>query len=213
MAMPTSSSVVTSSIDRATFEGLYAGPAPWDVGKPQAPFVAVADRVTGPVLDAGCGTGEHALFFAARGHQVTGIDFVEEAIRRARVKAAGRGLAVEFLVKDATALGDWGKRFATVIDCGLFHVFSDDDRRRYVEGLARVLEPGGRLFLLCFSDKEPGAEGPRRVSRQELYDAFAEGWEVESVRLVQGDVNPEFTEMTLSEGGPKAWFAVVRRNG
>src|SRR6516165_5109204 len=135
MAMPISSEVASNSIDRAAFEGLYAGPAPWDVGKPQAPFVAVADRVTGPVLDAGCGTGEHALFFAARGHQVTGIDFVEEAIRRARVKAAGRGLAVEFLVKDATALGDWGKRFATVIDCGLFHVFCDDDRRRYVAGL------------------------------------------------------------------------------
>ena len=56
------------------------------------PFVAVADRVTGPVLDAGCGTGDNALFFAARGHRVTGIDFVEEAIRRARGKAAERGL-------------------------------------------------------------------------------------------------------------------------
>ena len=84
--------------DRATFENLYAGKAPWDIGKPQRTIAAVADRVTGAVLDAGCGTGEHALFFAARGHQVTGIDFVEEALRRARVKAAERGLAVEFLV-------------------------------------------------------------------------------------------------------------------
>ena len=82
------------------------------------------------VLDAGCGTGEHALFFAARGHRVTGIDFVEEAIRRARAKAAERGLAVEFLVKDATGLEDWGERFDSVIDSGLFHCFSDDDRPR-----------------------------------------------------------------------------------
>src|SRR6516164_9179773 len=123
MTMPVSSSVVSNSVDRATFENLYAGKAPWDVGKPQGPFVAVADRVTSPVLDAGCGTGENALFFAAKGHRVTGIDFVEEAIRRARRKAAERGLAVEFLVKDATKLGDWGERFASVIDCGLFHVF------------------------------------------------------------------------------------------
>jgi SAM-dependent methyltransferase len=200
-------------LDHASFENFSAGKAPWDIGKPQGPFAAVADQVAGPVLDAGCGTGEHALFFAARGHRVTGIDFVDEAIRRARAKAAERGLAVEFLVQDATALGDWGQRFASVIDSGLFHVFSDDDRRRYVQGLAQVVEPGGRLFLLCFSDEEPGTEGPRRVSRQELYDAFADGWEVESVQPVQIEVNPDFTDFTFSEGGPKGWFTVVRRLG
>ncbi len=208
-----SNSLVNNSADRATFEAFYEGKAPWDIGKPQGPFAAVADRVTGPVLDAGCGTGEHALFFAARGHRVTGIDFVQEPIRRARAKAAERGLSVEFLVMDARTLGDRGERFACVIDCGLFRGFSDDDRRRYVRGLARVVEPGGRVFLLCFSDEEPGTEGPRRVSRQELFDAFAEGWEVESVQPVQVEVNPEFTAATFSEGGPKAWFAVVRRKG
>ena len=118
---------------------------------------------------------------------------------------------MEFLVKDATALGDWSERFASVIDSGLFHVFSDDDRRCYVRGLSRVLEPGGRLFLSCFSDEEPGTEGPRRVSRQELYEAFADGWEVESVQPAQCELNPEFTEVKFSEGGPKAWFAVIRR--
>jgi cyclopropane fatty-acyl-phospholipid synthase-like methyltransferase len=213
MSMPTSSAVVHQSVDRAAFEGFYAGPAPWDIGRPQVPFVAVADQVAGPVLDAGCGTGEHALFLAARGHRVTGIDFVEEAIRRARRKAAARNLSAEFLVKDATTLGDWDRRFASAIDCGLFHVFSDDDRRRYVQGLARVLETGGRLFLMCFSDEEPGTEGPRRVSRRELHDVFADGWQVESVEPSQFEVNPEFTEVKFSEGGPKAWFAVVRRKG
>jgi 2-polyprenyl-3-methyl-5-hydroxy-6-metoxy-1,4-benzoquinol methylase len=96
MTMPTSSTVVRQSVDRVTFENLYAGPAPWDINKPQKQFTAIADRVTSPVLDAGCGTGEHALFFADRGHRVVGIDFVEEAIRRARAKAAERGLSVEF---------------------------------------------------------------------------------------------------------------------
>ena len=213
MTMPVSNSVATHSIDRAAFENFYAGPAPWDIGKPQPAFTAVADQVTGPILDAGCGTDDHALFFAARGRRVIGIDFVEEAIRRARRKAAERGLAVQFLVKDATALAQWGERFASVIDCGLFHVFSDADRRRYVRGLARVVQPCGRVFLMCMSDAEPGTEGPRRVSRQELYDAFADGWEVESVEPARFELNPEFTEVKFSEGGPKAWFAVVRRNG
>jgi cyclopropane fatty-acyl-phospholipid synthase-like methyltransferase len=199
--------------NRDMFESFYAGKAPWDIGKPQQPFVAVADQVKSPVLDAGCGTGEHALFFAARGQRVTGIDFVEEAIRRAQAKAAERGLAVSFLVKDATKLGDWDERFATVIDCGLFHVFSDEDRRRYVEGVGQVLEPGGLLFLLCFSDEEPGSQGPRRISRQELHNAFADGWEVESIQPVRVEVRPDITDITFSEGGPKAYFAVVRRKG
>jgi SAM-dependent methyltransferase len=199
--------------DRATFENLYAAQAPWDIGKPQPSFVAVADRVASPLLDAGCGTGDTALFFAARGLRVTGIDFVEEAIRRARAKAAERGLSVQFLVKDALTLDTWSERFAAATDSGLFHVFSDDARRQYVRGLASAIEPGGRLFLMCFSDEEPGTEGPRRVSRQELYDAFADGWEVESVQPVRVEVNPAFTGATFSEGGPKAWFAIVRRKG
>jgi len=213
MTMPQSNMVATHSVDRATFENLYAGPAPWDIGKPQGQFSAIADRVTSPVLDAGCGTGEHALFFASQGHRVTGIDFVEEAIRRAQRKAAERCLPVEFLVKDATRLHNWGQRFLTVIDCGLFHVLSDDDRQRYAHGLANVLEPGGHLFLMCFSDEEPGTEGPRRVSRQELYDTFADGWEIESIQPTRCEVHPEFTEVTFSDGGPKTWFAVIRREG
>ena len=139
MIMPIGSSVASHTVDRATFESLQTAPRPWDIGKPQGASAAAADRVRSPVLDAGCGTGEHALFFASRGYRVTGIDFVEEAIRRARRKAAERGLTVEFLVQDATRLGEWGERFASVIDCGPFHGFSDDDRRLSVAGLARVL--------------------------------------------------------------------------
>jgi SAM-dependent methyltransferase len=204
---------MSSLPDRASFENIYAGKAPWDIGKPQRLFVAVAGRIMSPVLDAGCGTGENALFLAGRGHRVTGIDFVEEAIRRARLKAAERSLSVEFLVKDAMTLGEWGRRFASVIDSGLFHVFSDDDRRRYVQGLTRVVDPGGRLFLTCFSDEEPGTEGPRRVSRRELHDAFADGWEIESIEPCRAEVNPDVAGRTFSEGGPKAWFAVIRRGG
>jgi hypothetical protein len=57
--------------DRNTFETAYAGQAPWDIGRPQKAFLDVADRITGSALDAGCGTGENALFFAARGNRVT----------------------------------------------------------------------------------------------------------------------------------------------
>jgi SAM-dependent methyltransferase len=194
------------------FTEMYAGNTPWEIGRPQAPFIVVADKVTSPVLEAGCGTGNAALFFAARGHQVTGIDFVEEAIRQAQAKAAERGLSVEFLVKDAMTLGDWGERFASVIDSGLFHIYAVDDRRRYVQGLAHVLMPGGRLFLLSFSDEDQAAEGG--ISRQELYDDFADGWDVESVQPVLGELNPAFMAEhpeVFPAGGVKMWFAVIRR--
>src|ERR1035437_9183076 len=77
------------------------GNPPWEIGKPQPPFVEHADQVISPVLDCGCGTGNTSLFFAARGLKVTGIDFVEEAIKQAQVKAEQENLSVEFLVKDA----------------------------------------------------------------------------------------------------------------
>jgi SAM-dependent methyltransferase len=192
------------------FTQMYAGNPPWDVGRPKGPFVAVADQVTSPVLDAGCGTGDTSLFFAALGHQVTAIDFVEEAIRRGRAKAAERGLSVEFLIKDAMTLGDWDRHFASVIDSGLFHVYSGEERRRYVQGLAHVVQPGGRLFLYAFSDQEPAAPGGG-VSRQDLYDSFADGWEVESVESVEERVNPA-VEAESPEGYLwKMRFAKIRR--
>jgi cyclopropane fatty-acyl-phospholipid synthase-like methyltransferase len=199
--------------DRSTFENAYAGQAPWDIGKPQKSFLDVADRITGSVLDAGCGTGDTALFFAGRGCKVTGLDFLDVPIQRAQRKAAERGLQVTFLVKDALTLKDWTERFDNVIDSGLFHVFSDDDRCRYVEGLATVLKPGGRVFLMCVSDEEPGTQGPRRVSKKELQDAFAQGWSIESIEPTRAEVRPDLKDLTFSEGGPKAWFVVVRRAG
>ena len=197
--------------NRETFENLYAGKAPWDIGKPQPVFVKAAGEVTGSVLDAGCGTGDNALYFAEQGHKVTGIDFLPVPIERARQKAADRGVKATFLVLDALHLDSLPEQFDTVIDCGLFHVFSDDDRRRYVAGLTSTTRPGGKILLLCFSDQEPGDQGPRRITERELKEAFAAGWAVESIEPAQIEVRPDLTDMAFSTGGPKAWFARLRR--
>jgi len=199
--------------DRSSFESLYAGQPRWEIGRPQKVLLDVADRITGSVLDAGCGTGENALFFASRGQTVTGFDFLAEPINLAKQKAAERSLTVTFLVMDALALNELPEAFDTVIDSGLFHVFSDEDRRRYVEGLASVLKPGGRLFLLCFSDDEPGDKGPRRVSKKEIEDAFAEGWVIESIEPSRYEVRPDPNDRSFADGGPRAWFVVARRAG
>ncbi len=197
--------------DRSTFESIYAGQPPWDIGRPPKAIIDVADKITGSILDAGCGTGDNALFFASRGQKVTGIDFLDEPINRAKQKATERGLPATFLVKDALVLKDWSERFDNVIDSRLFHVFNDEDRRRYVEALATVVKPGGRLFLLSFSDEEPGEQGPRRVSKKELHAAFGEGWKVESIDESSFETRRDLKDFTFSEGGPRAWFAVARR--
>ena len=158
-------------------------------------------------------TGENALFFASRGQTVTGIDFLAEPVEWARRKADEWGLTATFLVMDALALKELPEVFDSAIDSGLFHVFGDEDRRRYVEGLASVLKPGSRLFLLCFSDEEPGDQGPRRVSRKEIEDAFAEGWVVERVEPSRYEVRPDPNDSSFADGGPRAWFVVARRAG
>ncbi len=197
--------------DRSSFENLYTGQPRWEIGRPQRAFLEAADRITGSILDAGCGTGEIALHFARLGHAVTGIDFLSEPIEEARRKSRERGIPAAFLVMDALKLGEgrFSEVFDTVLDSGLFHNFSDADRRKYVAGLASVLRPGGRLFMLCFSDAEPGDQGPRRISRQDLDDAFAQGWDMESVEPSEYEVRSD--SPGFAAGGPKAWFIIARR--
>ncbi len=202
-------------MSRERFEPMYQGQPPWDIPGPQPAFVEreEAGAITGSVLDVGCGTGENALFLASRGHETWGIDVVPVAIERARAKARERGLEARFEIADALRLETLGRRFDAVIDSGLFHTFDDDQRAAFVASLGRVLKPGGAYHLLCFSDREPPGEGPRRVTEHEIRDAFPGGWEVRSIResrfaTVSGADQPRF-----SPGGPLAWLATIVRVG
>jgi SAM-dependent methyltransferase len=182
--------------------------APWDIGHPQPILVRLihAEAIRSPVLDSGCGTGEHTLLLAERGLEVLGVDLSPIAIDRAREKAARRGVRAEFAVGDVLELDRLDRRFATVIDSAVFHVFDDGDRARYVASLASVIEPGGVVHLLAFSDKVPGEAGPRRVSQAELRDAFADGWEVERIDEAFVEVRPDWVMQR-----PHAWLARIVR--
>jgi cyclopropane fatty-acyl-phospholipid synthase-like methyltransferase len=183
-------------------------PAPWDIGRPQPAFVQLADkgRLNGRLLDAGCGSGENALLAASRGADVTGIDIAPTAIARAREKASERGLTARFDVADARDLGRLGLTVDTVIDSGVFHVFDDEDRARYVASLGAVLRPDGACYLMCFSDRQPGTWGPRRIHADELRAAFTHGWVVETISAEVFEINPV-------EGATQvqAWLAVISR--
>jgi len=200
-----------STLNREVFENAYAQKAPWDIGRPQPVVEAEADTIVGSVLDVGCGPGDNALFFAARGNSVTGCDFLEQPIEAAKKKAAERGLAARFVVKDALKLDEWDERFDNAIDSGLFHVFSDADRLRYVRGLGTVVKPGGKLLLLCFSEHTPGNAGPRRVTQKELRDAFAQGWEIQSIKPAEFETRVERRDMFEGKN-PKGWFMIAKRS-
>ncbi len=188
------------------FNAAYRGTPPWDIGRPQKEFVDLVRRgeITGSVLDIGCGTGEHALFFAAEGHEVWGIDSAPLAIRKAQEKAAARGLPVHFLILSALHLARLDRTFDTVTDSGLFHTLSDEDRPVFVDSLAAVLSPGGKYFMLCFSDKEPGGFGPRRVTRREIRDCFRDGWSINYIRAAV------FESRSRAEG-PRAWLSSITK--
>ena len=190
-----------------SFEAAYAGTPPWDIGRPQPEVVRLAEEggFRADVLDVGCGTGENSLFLASRGHPVVGIDGAPTAIARAQAKAAERGIRAAFLVHDALDLGALRHRFTTALDCGLFHVLEDGDRKRYAESLAAALGPGGILHLLCFSEEEPPGPGPRRVSQWEIQDSFRGPFVVTGARAAR-------LVSHLHEAGARAWLMTLQRN-
>jgi SAM-dependent methyltransferase len=183
------------------------GPAPWDIGRPQPAIVRLAGEgaFAGAVLDAGCGTGENALHLASLGLSILGVDVAQTAVSIARKKAAGRGMDADFVVADALHLNRLDRGFETVLDCGLFHTFDDDERRDYVASLASVTGRGGHLYVLCFSDVGPGT-GPHPVSQQELRAAFTRrsGWSVASI-------SPDRCQTRFDAQGAPAWLAKVER--
>jgi ubiquinone/menaquinone biosynthesis C-methylase UbiE len=189
-------------------QDLYATPPPWDIGRPQAAFQALADTgaLSGRVLDVGCGTGEHALMAAGLGLQATGIDLASNALQTARDKAAQRGRTARFLQHDARQLADLAEHFDAVLDCGLFHIFDDQDRAAYLDGLHRVLSAGGRYFMLGMSDRQPGRWGGRmrKLTRDEIRAAFADGWQIDSLE-------PAAIEISTDPDGIRAWLLASTR--
>jgi SAM-dependent methyltransferase len=201
---PTSHERMTGVPWDASYQG---DGAPWDIGRPQPAFVRVASMggFTGPVLDAGCGTGEHALLAASLGLSVLGVDVAETALAMAREKAAERGLKADFAEADAFQLERLGRRFETVLDCGLFHTFNADERPGYVASLGSVTKHGGTLYVLCFSDQGPEL-GPHPVSEADVREALSagSGWKIASIERDQ--IQTRFRHKELP-----AWFVTVRR--
>lgn len=128
----------------------------------------------GPALDLGCGSGIWAVELAKRGWQVTGVDFVPRALRRARKRAADAGVDARFVEGDVTALGaaGIGAGFRLLLDFGCFHdELTDGQRAAEGREATAVASPGATLLIGAW---KPGRRGPlpRGASREDVERAF-----------------------------------------
>ncbi|WP_440945098.1 class I SAM-dependent methyltransferase [Methanosarcina sp. T3] len=155
----------------------YKGTPPWDVGHPQSAFeglIKSREIKPGRTLDIGCGRGDNAIMLAMSGCDVTGIDIAKSAISDAKEKAMEKRVKVNFVVGDILQMDRLFRKdeFDIIIDSGLFHTMTDEERPIFAQQVHRVLKKDGKYFMLCFSDKEPGGYGPRRVSKAEIENTF-----------------------------------------
>jgi SAM-dependent methyltransferase len=174
-------------IYREAQAGILDLPPGWEIQEPQPVVIDLNERgcFKGSVLDAGCGTGEHAVYLAQNGHEVTGIDSSKTAVDGAREKAKSLNLAVDFQVRDVCADLRMGKLFDRILDCGLLHSLDNSDRRKYTQNLAQISRPGAVAYVLSFSTEEPGDWGPYRLSETELAEAFEDQWKCASITEVE----------------------------
>jgi len=174
--MPATQSSTVSDAEVARFDALAS--RWWDSSGPMRPLHqmnparvgwidsrirAVFSGSATRVLDIGCGGGLLAEALARRGHDVLGLDPAAEAISAARAHSEGRGLSLAYRVGRAEDLVAEGATFPVVTALELIeHV---PDPRRLVALLARLLAPGGLLFIstlnrtnLAFLTAKLGAE-------------------------------------------------------
>ena len=161
----------------------------------------------GRILDLGTGPATQAIQLAKRGLEVTGSDVSEAAIRRARElyvhKDKDKDKEINFTVDNILNSKLKDKMFNYVFDRGCFHVLPIDKRPVYIKEVKRILDDNGRLFLKCFSIKEPRQEGPYKFSETEIRQLFGNEFVIISVKdtVYQGTLDPL----------PRALFVVMSK--
>lgn len=189
------------------FNEHYEGTSLWDIGKPQERLVReFSQRLPkSPVLEVGCGTGDTTIYLAQAGCEVTGVDFSPKAIEVAQEKAATAGLDANFLVQDVFKLDSLGLQFNAVVDCMYFHLLDDESRSVYETLLSRIVNKGGEVYMLNFSESLPIDDSPRAVTEGIIRSVFAANWSItclESARV----------SLSFLDSGWYGTYAVLERN-
>jgi SAM-dependent methyltransferase len=133
----------------------------WSAGPNATVRDLVAGMAPGKALDLACGEGRNALWLAAEGWEVTGVDFSRVAVDRAGRLATERGLAARFIHAD---LGEWAPP-AEAFDLVLLAYLQVPAALRgtVIEAAAAAVAPGGTLLWVAHDveNLERGYGGPR----------------------------------------------------
>jgi len=190
---------------------------PWIVEKPPKALVDLVDSgVIRPcrAVDLGCGTGNYAIYLAGRGFQVAGIDISPTAIAIARENAKKKGVRCDFIAADVLGdLGDVSGTFDFAYDWELLHHIFPEHRKKYVENVARLLNPKGRYLSVCFSESNSQFDGAgkyRRTplgtvlyfsSKDELRDLFEPLFQINELKTleIRGRTAPHLAIYALME--------------
>jgi len=143
----------------------------------------------GPALDVGTGSGVWAVELARRGWQVTGVEIVGKALRRAADRVRAAGVEVGLVAGDVTDLraGNVGSAFRLILDTGTFHGLGDDERRAMGRELDAVAAPEATILLDCFTPRRRGPL-PRGADRESIDESFP-GWTITDTEIA--DSEPE----------------------
>lgn len=164
---------------------------PWETGRPRENLVRFVEEgkiPPGSALDICCGAGTQSVYLAKKGFEVSCLDISEKAIQHARRNASKGGVDIDFHIRNFLDLPFEENTFDLVLDSGCFHHVEVEDRETYLKGLNRVLSPGGKYFLMCFSYRN----GPawNHFTEEEIRDIFSGALailEVVHVESVEGD--------------------------
>jgi SAM-dependent methyltransferase len=126
--------------------------APWDIGAREELVALVDSGRIKPcrAIDLGCGTGANAIFLAQQGFDVTGVDFAEAAIEKARVRAKEAGVQAEFIVDDLTNLRHVSGTFDFLLDYGVLDDLRLPQREPYVENMLALTHSRSQYMLWGF---------------------------------------------------------------
>lgn len=168
---------------------------PWERRDVEESWRPLFDRPDAPApgraLDVGCGSGRDAVYLAGRGWQVTAVDFVDEALAKARQRAAETGVDVQWVKADVARLGELGFEpgYTLLYDFGCIHGLPDDARRRAAAGLTQLAALGATLLLGAFK-KGRRVFLPRGMDQGEIVELLGDSWELQEVRSVATDDMP-----------------------
>lgn len=109
-------------------------------------LLGLAQKLNGPVLELGCGTGRITIPLAKNGVDITGLDVVPEMLARARQKAAG--LPIQWIEADARAF-HLPRRFRLIFETGsvFMHMLERCDQEAFLGCIYEHLEEDGRFVF------------------------------------------------------------------